>query len=681
MKKILPVFLLFSLHVSAQIDPANITIARDSFGVPHIFAPTDPETAYGLAWAHAEDDFNTLQLVVLSGKARLGKVLGKQGAQADYVVNLLRCRQLVDEQWNTLSPDFVNLVKGYVAGLNAYAKAHPREVKYKKTFPFSEKDYMTAVMFSIAIFCGVDNALPQILGGKIATIPGFNSQGSNAFAFHSSKTNTGEAFLAINAHQPLEGPTAFYEAHLQSDQGWNMLGGLLAGGCVILHGTNENLGWAHTVNYVDKIDIFQLQMNPENNKQYKFDDQWINLEEKKAKLKVKGIPLTIGKKIYWSKYGATLKTKKGVFSMRLPATMDIKAMEQWYRMNKAKNFSEFYRALSMTSLPMFNIIYADRYDTIFYISNAKLPRRNPDSQYNWKTTVPGNTSATLWTTFKPINELPQYINPVPGYLYNTNHSPFLATDPKYNLDGNKYDRNDGFERYHNNRSERFTELVKDINKIDYDMFRRIKFDQQLPGQLQYIYGIDSLLSLNADDYPGLQQIITNLQQWDRKATINSKGAAIFLLLYYYVADKLAGAPPRQLTRDESLEACHYIQDHMINYFGTTDLTLGDIQKLVRGNDARPAWGIPDALTAAFSAPYINGRRKVISGDAYICLVRYPKNRLPIIESVNTFGASSHPGSPHYKDQMTMFQKQQTKKMTLDKREVLDKAERVYHPGE
>ena len=89
------------------------------------------------------------------------------------------------------------------------------------------------------------------------------------------KQHTGEAFLAINAHQPLEGPSAFYEAHVQSDEGWNMLGGLLPGSCVILHGTNENLGWAHTVNYPDKIDVFQLQMNPCNSNQYKFDNQWV----------------------------------------------------------------------------------------------------------------------------------------------------------------------------------------------------------------------------------------------------------------------------------------------------------------------------------------------------------------------------------------------------------------------
>lgn len=77
---------------------------------------------------------------------------------------------------------------------------------------------------------------------------------------------------------------------------------------------------------------------------------------------------------------------------------------------------------------MFNIMYADRYDTIFYISNGKIPVRNSDPKYNWKSTIPGNTAATLWTTFKPVQQLPQYVNPPSGYLYNTNHSPFLATD-------------------------------------------------------------------------------------------------------------------------------------------------------------------------------------------------------------------------------------------------------------
>jgi acyl-homoserine-lactone acylase len=76
MKKSFPFLLLIGLQATAQLNPANITIARDSFGIPHIFAPTDPEVAYGIAWAHAEDDFETMQLIALSGKAKVGTGLG-----------------------------------------------------------------------------------------------------------------------------------------------------------------------------------------------------------------------------------------------------------------------------------------------------------------------------------------------------------------------------------------------------------------------------------------------------------------------------------------------------------------------------------------------------------------------------------------------------------------------------
>jgi acyl-homoserine-lactone acylase len=190
-----------------------------------------------------------------------------------------------------------------------------------------------------------------------------------------------------------------------------------------------------------------------------------------------------------------------------------------------------------------------------------------------------------------------------------------------------------------------------------------------------------MLNLPAGDYPAWKEVITNFQNWDRKATAGSKGAAVFLLAYYHLADKLKGTPSRQVTKAEAAEAYQYVHDHMMKYFGRTDLQLGDIQKLVRGDDVRPAWGFPDVLTPSFSEPYINGMRKVTGGDAYICFVRYPKDgSLPKIESVNTFGASMHPASPHFKDQMAMFQAQQTKPMTLDKQEVLRTAKKVYHPA-
>jgi acyl-homoserine lactone acylase PvdQ len=63
------------------------------------------------------------------------------------------------------------------------------------------------------------------------------------------------------------------------------------------------------------------------------------------------------------------------------------------------------------------------------------------------------------------------------------------------------------------------------------------------------------------------------------------------------------------------------------------------------------------------------------------MVKFSKNALPEILSVNAYGSSAHEDSPHFADQMEMFEKEEFKTMTFDKKEILSKAERVYHPGD
>ena len=54
-------------------------------------------------------------------------------------------------------------------------------------------------------------------------------------------------------------------------------------------------------------------------------------------------------------------------------------------MNKAENFEDFKRALNIMGIPRFNIVYADKQDNIFYMSNALIPFR--DTIYNWELTL------------------------------------------------------------------------------------------------------------------------------------------------------------------------------------------------------------------------------------------------------------------------------------------------------
>ena len=48
---ILMLLLCLSIISYTQFNPTKIDIIRDKYGVPHIFGKTDPEVAYGLAWA------------------------------------------------------------------------------------------------------------------------------------------------------------------------------------------------------------------------------------------------------------------------------------------------------------------------------------------------------------------------------------------------------------------------------------------------------------------------------------------------------------------------------------------------------------------------------------------------------------------------------------------------------
>ena len=304
----------------------------------------------------------------------------------------------------------MKVVEGYSQGLNAYARNNPDKVLYKKLFPITPKKML---MYSqLQLFISNEGAYwaGRILNND--TQDDFldqNLTGSNVIAMNSSKTVSGETFLAINTHQPLEGPTSWYEVHLNSEEGTNIIGTMYPGTPNILIGVNEYLGWSHTVNYPDKTDVFKLKMK--NKRKYIVDEEEYELEKLKAKITIKvlGIPIKINRKYFKSIYGPTLKNKSGYYSIRTPSLFNIKALEQWWRMGKSKNFSEFYNNIKMRELPGFNIGYADKYDTIFYMSNGIIPKRAEG--YNWKGIVPGDTKKTLWTEYHNICLL--YTSPSP----------------------------------------------------------------------------------------------------------------------------------------------------------------------------------------------------------------------------------------------------------------------------
>ena len=397
-------FFLFSFfffsNLFAQVNTSNVTIVRDKWGVPHIYGITDKEAAYGLAWAHAEDDFETIQKTFLPAKGMLGRREGMSGAVLDYAVELLKSREVAKRELKNLSPEGLNIIYGYLEGLNAYAEKHPEKILVKHSFPLTIYDYLTGLNLMLHLFSDTGDVIGQLLSNSVKPLEEMSgvdnigsSIGSNGFAFNSKKTEDGKTYLNINTHQPLEGSFAWYEAHINSEEGWNMLGGLFPGLPVPVIGTNENLGWTHTYNFPDMNDIFQLVVNPENENEYRVDDRWKQFELNEIKLQVKiflGLKINVKRKVIWSDFGPVIKNKKGYFAFFSQSLNNISAVEQWLKMNKATSFKEFEAALKLLGIPRFNIVYADREDNIFYMSNARLSVR--DTNVDWEELILGDKS-------------------------------------------------------------------------------------------------------------------------------------------------------------------------------------------------------------------------------------------------------------------------------------------------
>jgi acyl-homoserine-lactone acylase len=108
---------LLSLNFSySQVNPLDVEIVRDNYGVPHIYGKTDADVAYGLAWAHSEDDFKTIQEAYLAGNGLLSKHIGLKGAPVDFISQLIRSDYVVDSLIDTIDKKFMKIAEAYAQG-------------------------------------------------------------------------------------------------------------------------------------------------------------------------------------------------------------------------------------------------------------------------------------------------------------------------------------------------------------------------------------------------------------------------------------------------------------------------------------------------------------------------------------------------------------------------------------
>ncbi len=657
---------------------ANVHILRDSYGVPHIFGKRDADTAFGLAYAHAEDDFPTIQLVLAATQGRLGLLVLSQTALAnDYYVALAHIRQNGDTGYVHIDPDARAVLDGYAAGLNYYAALHPGEAD-GRLFPVRGEDIAAGFEHKLPLMLGVPEALQLVNGdtplevGDDLRIKAAAALGSNAHAVARARSTDDVTRLNVNSHQPWSGPVAWYEAQLHSEEGWDMTGGLFPGAPVILHGHNQHLGWAHTVNRFHAIDIYKLDMIDETHYRYGEGARELEAGEAELQLDIGLFTLKLHKATYSSVHGPVMKTRKGVYAVRWPGRGGgALAAEQWLRMNKARNIDEWKAAMRLQGIPMFNTVYADR-DDIGYVYNGLIPERSTDGI----TVLPGSDPGALWTGTVPFDDLPQVWNPPAGFVFNCNTTPFRATEGEGNPNPDDYPENMGIESSLNNRGLRSLELFGGTAKISGAEFERYKFDRTYSKQSAlYRNVIEPILAIPDPDEKE-KQAQELLRGWDGKADEDETPVALAFESWRTVN---AHAHDRDLDRAAlAREGLDIAIEKLERRYGQLEIPLGELQRLRRGQVDLPLGGGPDLLNAADTEEK-DGHLVGMQGDSYILLVDFAAGGVHS-RSISNYGASNRPGNAHYADQSPLFVKRQLKPVWRTEAELRAHLEREYLPG-
>ncbi len=675
---------VFALHGEEPLERQS-TIHRDRFGVPHVTAATDAGCVFGYAYAQAEDNFWQIEENYLRALGRAAEVHGEKLLAEDLIVRALEIPRLAQAEFGRYSPAVRKLAEAYAAGLNFFLARHPQTrprliTRFEPWHPIAFANY--AVYFNFLF------RQTGLRTGEIAAVA--PAEGSNMWAVSPARSVSGHALLFINPHQPFFGVGQWYEGHLISEEGWNLSGASFFGSLFPTIGHNQHLGWSHTVNKPDVYDLWEETFDkPEDALAYKYGDGYRRSTEWTEAVAVR-TPAGIARKTHRFRkthHGPLVAVRNGKpLALRFARLEEGGQIEQRYRMGKARNFSEWKAAVSLTAVAMFNIMYADREGNIYYVHNAAVPRRS--TRYDWSKPVPGHDPEAEWRGYHSLDELPQVLNPKSGFVQNCNSSPFTTT-VEDNPDESRYPRYMWTDP-DTARARISRRILFNKDKFTFEEWEKASWDTYVIEAESAVSKIwqryQEAKSAKSSTAIRLARQVVYLREWDHRARIDSIAMTLFAL---WAENNL-----RQPGRDP-LDLLESVSAELERDFGTWRVPWGEVNRLQRihtsgenepFSDARPSLpvaGAPGTLGIVFNfytRPSPGQKRRYgVAGHSFAGVVEFSPT--PVARTILTFGNSADARSAHYFDQAELYAKQQYKPAWFTMEEIRANTVRAYRPGE
>ena len=713
---------------------SSITIYRDTYGVPHIFGPTDASVIFGLAYCQAEDNFWQVEDNYIRAVGRASEVYGEQALAADLADHALGIPQLALAEYQRAAPQMRRLYDAFADGLNYflatnelvrprllngfrgwYALALYRFMYHQNDFlnktGITPKDVLGAVIEQRPKLASDLSVGDQRSNGSDSFNGGWGDSsgdtGSNAWAIAPAKSVTGHAMLFINPHQPFFGMSQYYEAHLHSEEGL-VFSGLTKFGFPFLYiGHNDVLGWSLTNNYPDLEDVYEEKFDdPAHPLAYRYGGQYrqANLWDEVLRIKTSAGLVEKTFRFRGTHHGPIMAVRDGKpLAVRLAKLGEGGWLDEWYAMSRARSFQEFKKALSRGNQGYDNVIYADREGNIFYLHDGAVPRRS--TKFDWSKPVDGSNPETEWQGYHTMDELPQVTNPRSGFVQNCNSTP-LQTSTEDNPDMSKFPGYMLDGETDNGRAQISRRILSGRSKWTIDEFARAAFDTTvIRAEAEIPALLDLWERLKGEDPARAERIkgpVTELKNWDHISTTKSVAMTLFALwqtrLYQTIAPA-SSAPAAIVLKDDKdpwfkIRALEDATSELRKNFGTWRVAWGDINRLQRissggdqsFNDNRPSLAVPGGpswlgMVFAFNTRTSPGQKRQygVQGHSYVSVVEFgPEVKA---RSILVMGETADPKSPHYFDQALLYSKQEFKPAWYTIEEVRANAESMYHPGQ
>jgi penicillin amidase len=250
---------------------------------------------------------------------------------------------------------------------------------------------------------------------------------SNVWVIAGERTASGKPILANDPHLGLEAPGIWYLARIETPKR-TLAGATTPGVPFFLAGHNGRIAWGFTTTHADTQDLFVERLSAGTRDHYDTPEGPRPFETREETIEVKGqaaVKLTLRE----TRHGPVLSdlrpgyaaglAKDHVLALAWPALRaDDRAGEAIYRLNHARDWTEFLAAMAAFHSPVQNVAYADTAGNIGFLAAGRIPLREAG---DGRAPVPGWDGVHDWAGYIPFQVLPQSLNPPFGQIVNANN--------------------------------------------------------------------------------------------------------------------------------------------------------------------------------------------------------------------------------------------------------------------